>query len=511
MMRIAARNRNGNAEAVSIDDNGVKTMQVRRQVGVTEGVELAPNQEYTTDRLSTGRYTKGTLNLRMSNTRKIEVYIQYSHSDGVPTGPKELLYRSDGTQNTHTISYPLAETLYQLTIKNVATDGNIGVGTTSVITLSYDDDVMGTLRKESKRIIESIELLKEGIIENSPNKLKIKYPNSKLTWNKTSEKWRDFTVGHDGRHYLIDLNYTIKVYDDLIDGEEEETGITLDEEIRGVRKFCVLPEGITYFTNTDDEEVAIYHAKDINTQPSMVYKSSTQTKSEFTRNFGISGYTDGLNSILLAGVYGTGQDKKPLVLSTDGGQTFNVVKETQNIDGGSSYNSHWHDVAIDAYHGYLWASEGDGQINRAVWYSDDLGRNWNKIKNGEQPTNIVVFPKNVSLGRDSDLVGIDNISKHTLLDEEMIVEPLREFKNQTAFDYFANQAVVRDLEGYFNFTLYTNSDRPILVGTGDGGESWHGLGFGVSNVDHLFGIDDDRVYARGFDGHIYYFKRIKWE
>lgn len=519
MMKIAGRNESGVAKPISLNANDeVKTTQVLQMTKVIESEELVPNGEYVTRRLPAYKYTKGTLNLRMSNTRAIEVYVQYSGTSGVPTGPKSLVYRSDGTQNIHHITFPLLETLYELTIKNIATDGNVGTGPTSILTLSHDDDVLGGIRNLKDETLENLKLFKQDVMENLADDItenladdiNKKKPLNTISWQKTPVNWRDFTVGYDNRHYLITVDYTVKVYDNIIGGEEVDSGVTLTGELQGVRQFYVMPEGLTYFVSTDDNEVAIYHAKDIHTQPTVVYRSTTQTNSVFSRNFGIDGFTDGINSILFAGAYGTGQDNKPLVLSTDGGKTFELVKETQNIDTSGSFNSHWHDVAIDPYHGYLWASEGDGSINQAIWYSDNLGKTWNKIESDAQPTTLDVFPDRVNLGRDSHLVGTDVIKKHNLVTEKMFVESVREFKNQTAFNYYANKAVVKENEGYMNFSLYDGSDRPMIVGTGDGGISWHGLGFGVNDVDHFFDIDDTYVYARGKDGRIYYFERIKW-
>lgn len=514
MMRIAGRGHEGTAKPISLNENDeVKTSQVLRMTRAITRKELPPNEEYATGNLSTGRYTKGTLNLRMGNARATEVYIQYSDVDGIPTGPKILLYRSDGTKHVHQITFPLIETLYELTIKNIATDGNNSTTPSSTITLSHGDDVLGAVRNLKDETLENLKLFKKEVMDDLADEFNKKKPKTTLKWNTTNIDIQEMCVGYDNKIYILDTDFTIKVYDDLIEGEPLETGITLEGDVKNLLKFYVMPEGVTYFVgkiNTNNE-ISVYHAPDIQTQPTLVYTSQTNTPTYFTRSFGIDGYTNGINSILLAGAYGTGQDEKPLILSLDGGQTFQEVKKSQNKDTSGNFNSHWHDVAIDPYHGYLWASEGDNPTNQAVWFSDDLGESWTEVQGAGQPTGLAVFPTRLSLGRDSGLVGLDNVDKADLVNGEMKVSKLRDFKNAVGWNNYGNKPFVLGNQGYMNFDLYSGANRPMTVATGDGGASWHGVSFGVSDIERILGLDNQFLYGKNKNStKLLYAEKIEW-
>ena len=334
---------------------------------------------------------------------------------------------------------------------------------------------------------------------------------------------RLFTIGHDGRFYLTEGGL-FKVYDDITSENTEpvETGITWDVEAYGTPvDIVVADEGITVFSNTEDKTVAnIYHMADIHSTPTLVYKSVTTGTHYFTREFGIDSYFSGLHTIILAGVYGRGGDKKDLLLSKDGGLNFEVVKQTTGAGG--DVNSHWHDVAIDPYHGFLWASEGDGSDNRGVHFSDDLGETWTTLTDEAQPTCIIPFPHQVVFGRDSGKPGFsvfkkpvkaedyDNISNESF-------KVLKEFlPSKAGSSYYARAGFSKGSEAYVSFTLYPEHEIALVAGTGDFGNSWHFVHMGNRSAGNdrrritlMVGMDDEYIYARSHTS-VVYAKKIDW-
>jgi hypothetical protein len=337
-------------------------------------------------------------------------------------------------------------------------------------------------------------------------------------------------LAYDGYFYMIDKNYTLEKRDTLIDsGNAEEKGITWNDGDWGEpNRIVVTKEGIIVFSTYDDNgtnRARIYHLDDLQDEsPDLIYESTGKSAHWASSNtFGIKSYHFGLTDLIIAGVYGFSDDEKDLLLSTDGGASFSVIKTTKGEVPGT--NSHWHDVAYDSYHGFIWASEGDG-ANQALHFSDDLGSTWRTINAGAgaQPTAILPFPNKVCFARDSLLPGIDVYEKPILeadyskLDENY--KAVRDFRiDLDGSNYFGCSPVVLGQEGYIGFDSGSNYPATIM-GTGDGGKTFHFLTAGVGaysagqRVYTLFAIDNMYLYGlrgSGYPGNrIVIAKRPSW-
>src|SRR5699024_8008086 len=122
-------------------------------------------------------------------------------------------------------------------------------------------------------------------------------------------------LGYDGRLYGISDGKLSKYNDIKTDTEPAETGITWDSSTLGnAVNLMFLQEGFVVFSNYEDV-ARIYHLDDINDDPELVYESDNDGSYWASRNaFGMKSYSSGLNSYVLAGVYGRGDTERDLLL-----------------------------------------------------------------------------------------------------------------------------------------------------------------------------------------------------
>ncbi|NMA68238.1 MAG: hypothetical protein GX958_02320 [Desulfitobacterium sp.] len=329
--------------------------------------------------------------------------------------------------------------------------------------------------------------------------------------------------GFDDFFYLVTLEGVFEKHREITKTKEpDEVGITWDEESYGrIVNIVVMPEGITVFANIEgNSKGRIYHMVDLNSQPELVYESKGKNPSFFVNEFGIKSYYNGLGSYILAGVYGRGPEARDLLLSKDGGKTFEVIKKTRN--NLEVKNSHWHDVAFDIYHGFLWASEGDGTTNSGVHFSDDLGETWRTLTNLSQPTAILPFPDRVVFGRDDGKAGLSYFEKPLLVEDYESIKDnsyniLREFMPSIdGYSYYGRTPIVKGNEAYLTFTLYPENKTALIIATGDFGKSWHFVFMGHKSegsdrkrITMLVDIDDNYVYARSHST-VYFAEKPEW-
>src|SRR5699024_7461569 len=149
------------------------------------------------------------------------------------------------------------------------------------------------------------------------------------------------------------------------------TGFKWDTSEYGSPVFVeFLPSGLIVGSTVGvkgERQGRLYHLDDISSDPILKYEAPPNEDSYFVGGFGLSTHTNGLQSMVLVGVYGRDDVARDLLLSVDGGKSYKVVKKTRNND--ATVNSHWHGVAIDHYSGFIWAGEGDGPNNRAIHFS----------------------------------------------------------------------------------------------------------------------------------------------
>ncbi|MBM4762698.1 hypothetical protein [Bacillus sp. B15-48] len=320
---------------------------------------------------------------------------------------------------------------------------------------------------------------------------------------------RTICRGYDNNFYLINMaDRTLEVYEDITANNTPiESGISWNNELYGTPVQIVsMLEGITIFTNDLEEPRTgrIYHMPSIQDTPTLVYEAPvTDGTHWWNPNFGIKSHWNGINGIILAGIYGRGASKKDLLLSVNGGQSFEVIDQSKNADPDTAINSHWHDVDIDPFNGFLWASEGDGNINRAIHFYDDLGGSRYTLAAGvAQPTAIISFPKRVIFGNDTDFTGLRYFDVPQLAtnynDYKDEVKPLMRFKqNVIPSLYYAHSPIKRGLEGYMSFNVIAPNQPSLILGTGDGGKSVHFVNMAhKGNIDTtLWHVDDKYIYG----------------
>lgn len=453
----------------------------------------------------------------LSSARNIRISIKNIPNLAVPIRSKyDVVYESKERLHNHYFEF---ETLnnYQVKIENIDTLGTDLTFYTKEfrfsdpITTSNDVEVVDT---------ENINLLP---LLQTMEKTQQKTPSKHLIFNKSTVKSSQLNLCDDGLFYVLGSDSIIRTYKSITEVPELiGTGITWDTATHGrVKRFVAFPDGgLTVFTD-NDVTAYIYHMNDINSAPELVYQSSGSTPDFWSgRNgFGIKSYFNGMNGYILAGVYGRGESKKDLLFSNDYGETFTVVKQTTNVGG---HNSHWHDVAFDTYSGLLWASEGDEIAgNQNVFVSDDWGNVWRKIptKTKDQPTAIMPFSDRVIFGRDSKLPGLDYYKKPlsgNFNDSEILT--LMDYKIDTSsYKMYGHSPVVRGKEAYLTHNLYPETNPNLILGTGDGGKSFHSVFMAKNeanvNVDALIGVDDKFIYAHGNPANrdIWYAEKPEWE
>lgn len=481
---------------------------------------LNSDESFITNILLGDDYNNGQLKIIGNNKRKFEVFIKrykYDEDRGsvVTQTDYESIYKSENEEYEHLVEF-VPSTYYKLKIKNISEYG---------VSISSEDFVIIKTNKtreacdpKDNELYEELRLIKDSLEEVS---WASKKPSTHLNFVRTEiSNFEWACIGqHDDNIYVLTNDGKIEVYEDVESNEPTEIGeMELDVVNNKVKSMYSSHEGLVFFVKKDNK-ATILHSKDINTSPEQVYQSAVDDTT-FVYGFGTDSYSNGLKTFYLAGVYGSGDERKELLFSKDGGSSFKKIKETVGIEEG--VNSHWHDVAIDTYNGFLWASEGDGETNRAVHYSMDFGVTWKLLTTESQPTSINPLPTRVVFGRDDARPGLSYIDVPKKYEEfeslgDSSYKNLIEFKvDVQGYAYYANKGLIRDNEVYINFFAYDDNSPYLILGSGDFGLSWHSVfmgGFG-SSVSRFIGIDNNYIYgAVDFEGirTLVFSNRIEWE
>ena len=488
--------------AESIETIYSKSTNLKRQLWAPRTIN-AKGSVTSLRRDSNGfKYTTITL----PNTFPAKVYINEFRTlqSGLEQafGLRELINTTSIFDNFITLHVPLTADRYQIRIENLSNDS------------SYISD-------------SNFEILSN---DNPAPKPKYperhKRPKGKLWFRQAGVSGISVAcrgLGSDKNFYVSDQDGNIKKYDDIIEynstpveeGINFHTSIGMTKDEAKLVAIRVLPNSVLYFANVN-RKGTIYQANKITTAPTQVYQSAN-AMCEFNRNFGIDVYVNGSATsrthVVVASTYGTGQVARDLIVSKDrGNQTFTVVKKTQNLTSPNT-NSHWHDVAIDPYRGYIWSAEGDGP-NASIHYSDDWGESWQRVPGNEQPTAIIPFPDKVVFGRDGKLVGVDVINFDDSLNLAMeSPKDYQDFSKVQASLFYARKPVIDGLEAYMSFEVTPAIKQPkMVVATGDGGDTWHSVWLGDTNIGNFCMMDDDYVYAYdAWAASVVYAERLKFE
>ena len=103
----------------------------------------------------------------------------------------------------------------------------------------------------------------------------------------------------------------------------------------------------------------------------------------------------------------SGNHPNEVILSTDGGASFDLVLEPETVDEDAA-NNHIHDVEYDPYAERIWVAVGD-HGNSQVYWSDNFGDSWAELteRGGvTMITQVAAFKDNVVFGTDSTPEGI---------------------------------------------------------------------------------------------------------
>ena len=525
-IKFMGRDLEGKASPVQLNKNNELVVSG----GTSEHKELFPPQNVEpgefleTEVLSREEYTHGTFNLMVVGPRKVKISIQYyGRGDGrdLPAAYEVLLDETNGEQRTsYQVTYPLLSDLYRLKIENV--DVSYGRFSKMHEIKSYRQDSTGAYNIDGikndvstiKNTIVDIGNLVDAISNQTKSNVVTKRPSSNLTFKKSSLEVEKI-ARYNNHFYVIGTDRVINKYENIIDESNAvETGFAIPAEYGEIKRLIVTTGGIAVFTD-HDSGAHIYYSPSMQDDLQLAYSSSDDGAggdSWWQHGFGIKHYDNGINSYILAGVYGKGRNERDLILSKNGGQSFEVIKKTKNVDSVVN-NSHWHDVAFDVYSGFIWATEGDGN-NKEVFYSEDMGINWVSVGT-EQPTAIIPTPDRIILGRDGGLVGVDYVNRPTTVAGRtgMEIKELADFRDKPAGAYFAASPFTDGEEIYLSFYQFDTGwgDNRILFASGDFGATWHGIFLGeTNNFMVLAEIDEQYIYAYGYNKEIYYAKKPSW-
>ena len=195
---------------------------------------------------------------------------------------------------------------------------------------------------------------------------------------------------------------------------------------------------------------------------------------------------------------------RKLWLSRDGGQTWTAIRDTLVTD--YTVNSHWHAALIMAT-GRIWASSGDG-VNSWFGYTDDCGASWIPVTMPathplygasayQQPTVMLDMGETIAVtpDRGNFVTGAWAVDPDT--GETAVWSTLP--SGEIAHTQYGSAAAQRGKEAYISFPDQgSGSGKTYILGTGDGGRSWHV----VSTIDTTGGILS-KIVGPDSNGRVY--------
>lgn len=190
---------------------------------------------------------------------------------------------------------------------------------------------------------------------------------------------------------------------------------------------------------------------------------------------------DGYQNKFIVTHYGSGTpnyvNSRYVWISTDAGETFNIVYDTQAAYPGLSSESHVHAACYDRWTDRFYFSEGHGTPH-GIYYSDDNGLNWTKIPNvtlNPAPTTMTPTDFGIVLGLDSEPNGTGLLPRSKVPDGndiQLFGESLPTGKS-SGVTGFADRAM-RDPHTGIVYVAYNSSfaDVPVVIfAVGSGGAS----------------------------------------
>lgn len=278
------------------------------------------------------------------------------------------------------------------------------------------------------------------------------------------------TVGPDGLLYGIDSGALFVSTDGGV--TKAQTGASSPDPgtYGGPSNLFATSAGFVLTTRTvtaPNETGSVFFAATLAGPWSLVF--TTTTDGAWFDQISCSSYTAGALDLVLLGEYGRrGTEPKHLWLSTDGGQTYQIIHQTPVIDTG--VNSHVHCAVYDPYRERIWCGIGDGG-NATLDWSDDMGQTWDSHPEPLQPTSILPMADRTIFGIDESWM---TTGAYQIADGVPFTQRVFELdQNAGSYQYGISGVTLDDGQvGYMPFPRQLGSNPHKVMATGDG-LTWH--------------------------------------
>ena len=192
-------------------------------------------------------------------------------------------------------------------------------------------------------------------------------------------------------------------------------------------------------------------------------------------------------------------------ISTDMGETFNVVVDKFEIDPTNS--SHMHGVCYDRWADRFFVSHGHGVI-KGVYWSDDDGASWHKVKADFEfdaaPTTLTATDNGIVAGSDSGSAGLYGIQRTENPHDMVMRRTARWVVPREGVPGFAYRSVRDEETGqvYVAFKPDFRDVKPVIMaGTATTGSTlWEGTEGSVSIIQFLTVTKKKVIAVRGVSG-----------
>lgn len=278
---------------------------------------------------------------------------------------------------------------------------------------------------------------------------------------------------HDGKFYGANAGTAIRVSDDA-ENWEALTSSPYEEGAMGERIEILL------VSETGRVIVGYFNGKVYVSDEDGVFPDEPAfVTSKFSRRRGHFVYRN-IIGICTYDTHGM-ENKHEFWLSTDNGETFELVFDNSNVEGTllDPDRFHFHDCEYDPYSGRIMIWGGDFE-NRNLWYSDDWGVTWNRTWETFSPgnaTQVIATTKGIMLGSDTDPGGFASLTVNRRNKINPIIDSDTYDSHYWHFNpnrYIAARRWVERDKGIYIVPFYSEHDDGVghLASSRDG-NTWH--------------------------------------